>query len=221
MNSTMNNQIVLDKDTLIVRNKVLRQTYQLLSATLLFSSLCAYAGMVMNIGRINPWIYFGVFIGLVLAIQAKRNSGMGVVLLFALTGFMGFALSSTMNMLVVSMNAGGVVVKALLGTAIIFAGLSAYVLKTGTNFKFLGGYLFCALIVGILASLGMALFGMTGGQVAISALFLLVFSGYVLYDTSAIIHGDQDNYILATLDLFLDIYNIFLYLLQLILASRD
>ena len=217
----MNNQIVLDKDTLIVRNKVLRQTYQLLSATLLFSSLCAYAGMVMNIGRINPWIYFGVFIGLVLAIQAKRNSGMGVVLLFALTGFMGFALSSTMNMLVVSMNAGGVVVKALLGTAIIFAGLSAYVLKTGTNFKFLGGYLFCALIVGILASLGMALFGMTGGQVAISALFLLVFSGYVLYDTSAIIHGDQDNYILATLDLFLDIYNIFLYLLQLILASRD
>ena len=220
MNSTMNNQIVLDKDTLIVRNKVLRQTYQLLSATLLFSSLCAYAGMVMNIGRINPWIYFGVFIGLVLAIQAKRNSGMGVVLLFALTGFMGFALSSTMNMLVVSMNAGGVVVKALLGTAIIFAGLSAYVLKTGTNFKFLGGYLFCALIVGILASLGMALFGMTGGQVAISALFLLVFSGYVLYDTSAIIHGDQDNYILATLDLFLDIYNIFVQLLN-IFASRD
>ncbi len=219
MNSTMNNQIVLDKDTLIVRNKVLRQTYQLLSATLLFSSLCAYAGMVMNIGRINPWIHLIVFMALIFGIQAKRNSGMGVVLLFALTGFMGFALSSTMNMLV-SMNAGGVVVKALLGTAIIFAGLSAYVLKTGTNFKFLGGYLFCALIVGILASLGMALFGMTGGQVAMSAFFLLVFSGYVLYDTSAIIHGDQDNYILATLDLFLDIYNIFVQLLN-IFASRD
>ena len=219
MNSTMNNQIVLDKDTLIVRNKVLRQTYQLLSATLLFSSLCAYAGMVMNIGRINPWIHLIVFMALIFGIQAKRNSGMGVVLLFALTGFMGFALSSTMNMLV-SMNAGGVVVKALLGTAIIFAGLSAYVLKTCTNFKFLGVYLFCALIVGILASLGMALFGMTGGQVAMSAFFLLVFSGYVLYDTSAIIHGDQDNYILATLDLFLDIYNIFVQLLN-IFASRD
>ena len=215
-----NFDVTLDRETLLQRHKVLRQTYQLLSANLLFSALCAYVGMLMNLGPIHPLLHLIVFFGLAMGVNATRNSAMGVVLLFALTGFLGLALSNILGFLV-SANAGDAVVKALIGTAIIFASLSFYVLKTGTNFKFLGGWLFCAGIIGVLALLASVFFSMGTLYVVTCAFMLLVFSGYVLYDTSAIIHGDMDNYIIATMSLFLDIYNIFLYLLQLILASRD
>ncbi|WP_225757114.1 Bax inhibitor-1 family protein [Cardiobacterium sp. Marseille-Q4385] len=207
----------ISQDGILARNKVLRQTYILLGMNVLFSALCAYAGMLMNIGRINPLIAIVALVGLSIAIRANRTNGLGIVLLFALTGFLGLYIANVLN-LFVAYGMGSVVVKALVGTGIIFFGLSAYVLFTGTNFTFLGAFLFTGLLVAFLAGLGAMFFNMTALSVAVSAAFLVIFSGFVLYDTSRIIEGEETNYISATLELFLDIFNIFVSLLNILSA---
>lgn len=207
----------ISQDGILARNKVLRQTYILLGMNVLFSALCAYAGMLMNIGRINPLIAIVALVGLSIAIRANRTNGLGIVLLFALTGFLGLYIANVLN-LFVAYGMGSVVVKALVGTGIIFFGLSAYVLFTGTNFTFLGAFLFTGLLVAFLAGLGAMFFNMTALSVAVSAAFLVIFSGFVLYDTSRIIEGEETNYISATLDLFMDIFNIFVSLLNILSA---
>jgi len=207
----------ISQDGILARNKVLRQTYILLGMNVLFSALCAYAGMLMNIGRINPLIAIVALVGLSIAIRANRTNGLGIVLLFALTGFLGLYIANVLN-LFVAYGMGSVVVKALVGTGIIFFGLSAYVLFTGTNFTFLGAFLFTGLLVAFLAGLGAMFFNMTALSVAVSAAFLVIFSGYVLYDTSRIIEGEETNYISATLELFMDIFNIFVSLLNILSA---
>ena len=207
----------ISQDGILARNKVLRQTYILLGMNVLFSALCAYAGMLMNIGRINPLIAIVALVGLSIAIRANRTNGLGIVLLFALTGFLGLYIANVLN-LFVAYGMGSVVVKALVGTGIIFFGLSTYVLFTGTNFTFLGAFLFTGLLVAFLAGLGAMFFNMTALSVAVSAAFLVIFSGYVLYDTSRIIEGEETNYISATLDLFMDIFNIFVSLLNILSA---
>ena len=207
----------ISQDGILARNKVLRQTYILLGMNVLFSALCAYAGMLMNIGRISPLIAIVALVGLSIAIRANRTNGLGIVLLFALTGFLGLYVANVLN-LFVAYGMGSVVVKALVGTGIIFFALSAYVLFTGTNFTFLGAFLFTGLLVAFLAGLGAMFFHMTALSVAVSAAFLVIFSGYVLYDTSRIIEGEETNYISATLDLFMDIFNIFVSLLNILSA---
>ena len=207
----------ISQDGILARNKVLRQTYILLGMNVLFSALCAYAGMLMNIGHINPLIAIVALVGLSIAIRANRTNGLGIVLLFALTGFLGLYIANVLN-LFVAYGMGSVVVKALVGTGIIFFALSAYVLFTGTNFTFLGAFLFTGLLVAFLAGLGAMFFNMTALSVAVSAAFLVIFSGFVLYDTSRIIEGEETNYISATLDLFMDIFNIFIHLLNLLSA---
>ncbi|UJF25368.1 Bax inhibitor-1/YccA family protein [Suttonella sp. R2A3] len=217
MMNTMNNQTVqtASGDSIIARNKVLRQTYILLGANVLFSAVCAFVGMQMGIGQIPWFVAMIALIGLSMGISANRNSGLGIVLLFALTGFLGVYTSNILSMFF-SMGAGSVVVKALVGTGIIFFGLSAYVLTTGKNFTFLGGFLFVGVMVALLAGIGAMVFGMTALSLVVSGAFLLIFSGYVLYDTSNIVHGHETNYIVATLNLFMNIFNIFLSLLNLI-----
>lgn len=210
----------VSSEGILARNKVLRQTYILLAANVLFSAVCAYVGMAMNIGQIPWFVAIAALIGLSMAINAKRNSGVGIVLLFALTGFLGLYLSNILNLYVAS-GAGDVVVKALVGTAIIFSGLSAYVLMTGKNFTFLGGFLFVGVLVALLAGIGAMVFSMTALSLVVSGAFLLIFSGYVLYNTSNIIHGAETNYVIATLNLFMNIFNIFLSLLNLIGAFND
>lgn len=201
-------------DSILARNKVLRQTYILLGMNVLFSALCAYIGMRLNVQI--PWMLSLVALfGLSWGIQMNRNSGLGVILLFALTGFLGFYISYALNVYV-SLGMGSVVVKALIGSAIIFFGLSAYVLMSGKNFTFLGGFLFVGVLVAFLAGLGAMFFSMPALSVVVSAAFLLIFSGYVLYDTSNIIHGEETNYIVATLNLFMNIFNIFISLLNLL-----
>ena len=199
----------ISQDGILARNKVLRQTYILLGMNVLFSAVCAFVGMKLGIGRISPVLAIIAMLGLSWGITANRNNGLGIVLLFALTGFLGFYLSHAMNMYV-AYGMGSVVVKALVGTAVLFFGLSAYVLFTGTNFT--------GMMVVILALIGSFFFDMSGLSLAISAACLILFSGYVLYDTSNIIQGEETNYIMATLQLFLDIFNIFISLLNLLSA---
>lgn len=210
----------VSSEGILARNKVLRQTYTLLGMNVLFSAVCAYVGMMMNVGQIPWFVAMIALMGLSYAIQANRNSGLGIVLLFALTGFLGFYISNLLGMLFAT-GASAVVVKALIGTGIIFFGLSAYVLTTGKNFTFLGGFLFVGVLVALLAGIGAMLFSMPALSVVVSAAFLLIFSGYVLYDTSNIIHGAETNYITATLGLFMNIFNIFLSLIQLIGVFGD
>lgn len=186
----------------------------------LFSAVCAYIGMAMGIGQIPWFVAMIALIGLSMGINANRNSGVGIVLLFALTGFLGFYISNILS-LYFAAGAGSVVVKALVGTAIMFFGLSAYVLTTGKNFTFLGGFLFVGFMVALLAGIGAMIFGMTALSLVVSGAFLLIFAGYVLYDTSNIVHGYETNYIVATLGLFMNIFNIFLSLLNLIGAFSN
>ncbi|MBR1374780.1 MAG: Bax inhibitor-1/YccA family protein [Cardiobacteriaceae bacterium] len=204
----------------LARNKCLRQTYMLLAVNLLFSAICAFAGMALKVGPINPIIHLVAFIGLSLLVAKNANNGFGIVFLFAFTGFLGFALSNVLSMYI-AIGAGDVVVKALFGTAVLFGSLSVYAIVSGKNFSFLGGFLFCGMIVALLAAIANLFLHIPVLSVAISAAVLLIFSGYVLYDTSNIVNNGERNYIIATLQLFINIYNIFVSLLNILMALRD
>lgn len=210
----------VDTQSILARNKVLRQTYVLLGMNVLFSALCAYVGMLLNMPNIPWFVAMIALVGLSMGIAANRTSGLGIILLFALTGFLGLYLSNILNMYV-AYGQGATIVKALIGSAIIFFGLSAYVLISGKNFTFLGGFLFVGVMVALLAAIGAMIFSMSALSLVCSMAFLLIFSGYVLYDTSNIIHGVETNYVMATLQLFMDIFNIFVSLLSILGASRD
>lgn len=198
-------------------NKVLRNTYALLSATLLFSG--ATAGLSMMLHWPHPGLVITLigYFGLMYAASRFRNSALGLVFVFALTGFMGLTLGPIINMYVNSIpNGDQLVMTALAGTGLIFVGLSAYALTSRKDFSFLGGMLFAGILVAFLAGLGAVIFSIPALSLAVSAMFILLMSGLILYQTSAIIHGGETNYIMATITLYVAIYNLFLSLLQIL-----
>ena len=198
-------------------NKVLRNTYALLSVTLLFSGATAALSMM------NQWPHPGLIITLVgyfgfLFLAARfRNSALGIIFVFALTGFMGLTLGPIISFYLTALpNGGQIVMTAMGGTGIIFVGLSAYALTTRKDFSFLGGMLFAGILVAFLAGLGAVIFSIPALSMAVSAMFILLMSGLILYQTSQIIHGGETNYIMATVTLYVAIYNLFLSLLHLL-----
>lgn len=198
-------------------NKVLRNTYALLSITLLFSAITATLSMV------NQWPHPGLIItlvgyfGLLFLARRFRNSALGIVFVFALTGFMGLTLGPIISFYLTALpNGGQIVMTAMGGTGIIFLGLSAYALTTRKDFSFLGGMLFAGILVAFLAGLGAIIFSIPTLSMAVSAMFILLMSGLILYQTSQIIHGGETNYIMATVTLYVAIYNLFLSLLHLL-----
>ncbi len=197
-------------------NKVLRNTYMLLSMTLLFSAAMAAVAMALNIPALHPLLVFGGAIGLLLLTNACRNSTAGLGCVFLFTGFMGFTLGPMLNLyLYYFANGTQLILTALGGTGVIFLALSGYVLTSRKDFTFMGGFLFVGVLVLILASLAALFLPIPGLQLALSCMAILIFSGLILYDTSRIIHGGETNYIMATVALYLDIYNIFVNLLHL------
>lgn len=196
-------------------NKVLRNTYALLALTLLFSTLTAGISMAMNLPHPGLLITLGGYFGLLFLTQYLRNSAWGLVSIFALTGFMGFTLGPIVNAYLSMANGGQIVTNALGGTAITFLGLSGYALTTRKDFSFLGGFLFVGILVAFLAGLASVFFNMPGLSLAVSAMFVLLMSGLILYQTSSIIHGGETNYIMATVTLYVSIYNLFTSLLHL------
>ena len=171
-------------------NKVLRNTYALLSITLLFSAITATLSMV------NQWPHPGLIItlvgyfGLLFLARRFRNSALGIVFVFALTGFMGLTLGPIISFYLTALpNGGQIVMTAMGGTGIIFLGLSAYALTTRKDFSFLGGMLFAGILVAFLAGLGAIIFSIPALSMAVSAMFILLMSGLILYQTSQIIHG--------------------------------
>ena len=196
-------------------NKVVRNTYMLLSATLAFSALVAGASIALNLPHPGLIITLIGYFGLLFLTNKFRNSGLGVLCVFALTGFMGLTLGPIVSKYLALPNGHAIVMQAMGGTAAIFLGLSAYALTTRKDFSFMGGFLMVGILVAFLAGLGAVFFEMPGLSLAVSAMFVLLMSGLILYETSNIIHGGETNYIMATVTLYVSIYNLFISLLQI------
>ncbi|GJM05576.1 MAG: BAX inhibitor protein [marine bacterium B5-7] len=204
-------------ESILATNKVLKNTYLLLSMTLIFSAAMAGLSIYMNFPPMHWIIQLGGMFGLLMLTNVFKNSALGLLCVFAFTGFMGLTAGPTINAyLSFFSNGAELVMTAAGGTGVIFLGLSGYALTTRKDFSFMGGFLFIGLIVIVLASLANLFFQVAAIQLALSAMSILLFSGYILYDTSKIIHGGETNYVMATVTLFLDIYLIFMNLLQLL-----
>ena len=194
----------------------------LLSMTLAFSALAAGVSMALNLPYPGPIVTLVGYFGLLFLTTKFRDSGLGLLFVFGLTGFMGYTLGPILNAYLALPNGSQVVMMAMGGTAAIFLGLSAYVMTTRKDFSFMGGFLMVGILVAFLAGLGAVFFEMPGLSLAVSAMFVLLMSGLILYETSNIIHGGETNYIMATVTLFVAIFNLFTSLLHLLgFASND
>lgn len=209
--------IIRTEPSVLVTNRVLKNTYLLLSMTLVFSALMAGVAMKVNMPPINPLITLAGYFGLLFATSALKNSSWGLLMVFLLTGFMGLTLGPVVTLyLTVFSNGEQIVMTALGGTGAVFLGLTAYAVTSKKDFSFMGGFLFAGIMVGFLAGLAAYFFSMPGLSLVVSAMFVLLMSGLILYETSNIIHGGETNYIMATVTLYVSIYNLFLSLLHLL-----
>ena len=214
------------EQSVLSTNKMIRNTYMLLGMTLVFSAVTAGISMAMN----PPFI---VYIGSILVsfimlfvLNKKQNSAAALPLVFLFTGLMGFGLGPLLNHYLGLANGGQIVMTALGMTALTFLGLSAYVMTSKKDFSFMGGFLSAGLIVGLIAMVALFVLPMFGVEVgamsmAFSAFIVLLMAGFILYDTSNIVNGHYTNYIMATVSLYLNIYNLFVHLLALAGFSMD
>ncbi len=208
-------------------SKVLRNTYALLAMTMMFSAVTAGISMAIGIGHgMSLMMSIGALLLVWLVLPRTANSSAGILVVFAFTGLLGASLGPILNHYLAMANGGSVVMQALGGTALVFFSLSAYVLTTRKDFSFMGGFLFTGLMVAIIAMVGMMIAGffgvqIAGFQLAMSALIVLLMSGFILYDTSRIINGGETNYIMATTSLYLNIYNLFVSLLHILGVMND
>jgi modulator of FtsH protease len=167
----------------------------------------------------NPWLTLGGYFVLLLITNATRNSAWGIVSVFALTGFMGYTVGPIINLYMTTFSNGAELVAYALGaTGVIFLGLSGYALTTRKDFSFMGGFLMAGILVAFIAGIAAFVFAWPGVQLAVSSMFVLLMAGLILYETSNIIHGGETNYIMATVTLYVALYNLFLSLLQLLAA---
>lgn len=199
----------------LATNKVLRNTYLLLSMTLLWSGLTAAFAVVTNapfLGLLTLAIYFG----LLFATSALRNSVWGVVMVFALTGFLGYTLGPILSVYLSMPGGSEIVMLALGGTGVIFLALSGYVLVTGKDMSFMAGFLMVGILVAFLASLAAFLFSIPALALGVSAMFIILMSMLIMYQTSEIIHGGETNYIMATVTLYVALFNLFQSLLMIL-----
>lgn len=203
--------------TALATNSVLRNTYMLLSLTLLFSA--AVAGVAMAINAPHPGLIITLvgYFGLLYAVEKTKESAMGLVSVFALTGFMGYTIGPILNLYLNAFSNGSeIVMLAMGGTGTIFVGLSAYALASGRRFNQWAGMLFMGILVAFVMGIIAVVFSIPALSLAVSALFVLLMSGLIVYQTGEIVHGGETNYISATVTLFVTIYNLFLSLLQLL-----
>lgn len=203
-------------DSVLATNRVIRNTYTLLSMTLLFAAAAAGLSMALKLPHPGILITLVGYFGLLFAITKFRDSGLGVGLVFALTGFMGYTLGPIISHYLSLPNGGQTVMMAMGGTAAIFLGLSGYALTTRKDFSFMGGFLMVGILLAFLAGLAAIFFEIPALSLTVSATFVLLMSGLILYETSNIIHGGETNYVMATVSLFVSIFNLFTSLLQLL-----
>ena len=203
-------------------NRVLRNTYMLLSMTLFFSAIVTAVSVALKLPHPGIVITLVGFFGLLYATSKLQDSAWGLLAVFALTGFMGYTLGPIVSKYLAMPNGSQIVMMAMGGTATIFVGLSAYALTTRKDFSFMGGFLLAGIIVAFLAGLGAIFFQVPALSLTVSAAFVLLMGGLILFETSRIVHGGETNYISATVGLYVSIYNLFSSLLALIgFGSND
>ncbi|GAB5380632.1 MAG: Bax inhibitor-1/YccA family protein [Aliiglaciecola sp.] len=196
-------------------NKVLRNTYMLLAMTLAFSAVCAGLTMAMEIGHGAAMVMSLTALVMIFFLNKVANSSMGILFVFAFTGLLGGSLGPMLNHYMAA-GAGSLVFQALGTTALVFFGLSAYVLTTKKDFSFMGGFLLVGLIVAVVASIANIFMGIPALSLAVSAAIVFIMSGFILFDTSRIVNGGETNYIRATVSMYLNIYNLFTSILHLL-----
>ena len=212
------------QDLSLQQNKVLRNTYMLLALSMVPTVIGALLGVQMGFSFFagSPMISFMVFLGVAFAfmwgIERTKNSGMGVVLLLGFTFFMGLMLSRILQVALGFSNGGTLIATAAGGTGAIFFTLATVATVTRKDFSFLGKFLFIGVIVVLLAAVANIFFQIPALSLTISAVAVMIFSAYILYDISRIVNGGEDNYISATLAVYLDVYNVFVSLLHLLMA---
>jgi modulator of FtsH protease len=203
-------------------NKVLKNTYLLLAATLGFSALTAMLSMAL---AMPPWVYMAsVIVSMLLGMfvlprTAQSASGVGVI--FLVTGLLGFGLGAILSMYMALPNGPGIIATAFGGTALIFLGLSGYALTSKSDFSFMGGFLFAGMMVVVIAMVANLFLNMPALALAVSGAIILLMSGFILFDTSRIKNGYETNYIMATYGIYLSIFNIFISLLQILGIMGD
>ena len=196
-------------------NKVLRNTYMLLAMTLAFSAVCAGIAMAVGISPMMSLVMtIGAFVTL-FVVQKKADSASGIYWVFAFTGLMGASLGYTLNFYL-GVAGPGLIMEALGATALVFFALSGYALNTKKDFSIMGGFLVVGLVVVFVAAIANIFFAVPAVRLAISAAIVFIMSGFILFDTSRIIHGGETNYIRATVSLYLNIYNLFTSILHLL-----
>lgn len=207
----------MTRQSVLETNKVLKNTYLLLSLTLAFSALVSY--MTVAAGVPGPGFIMTIvgMIGLSALTQALRNSPMGLLAVFAFTGFMGYVLGPIISMYLHAYTNGAQIVYTSLGaTGITFFTLSAYVMTTGKNFDFLGGILCAGMTIAFLMILLGFFFNIGVFHLFLNGVIALLAAGSILYQTSAIINGGERNYIMATISLYCSLFNLFISLLRLL-----
>jgi len=218
------NQTTQTKEFTIVRNKVLRNTFWMLGLTMIPTVIGAIIGMSTNFTFLaqspimGPLVMLAVMLGLMFAVSATRNSIWGIVLLFGFTFVAGWWLGPMLQYALQFNNGAQLVGIAAGGTGVIFFTLAGIASVTRKDFGFMGNFLFVGLVLLILASIANLFFAMPAASLTISAVAVLLFSGFILYDVSRIVNGGETNYVMATLGIFLSIYNLFISLLHLLLA---
>ena len=205
--------------SILATNKLIRNTYVLLSMTLVFSAVTAAMSMAMSVSPgVSMMTTLGA-LGLIwLVLPRTENSGAGIAVVFAIAGLLGFGLGPMLSYYLAMPNGPQTVATALGGTGLIFLGLSGYALTTRKDFSFMGGFLFMGLIVVLVAMIANIFLEIPALSLALSAIIVLLMSGLILFDTSRIVNGGETNYLRATVALYLDIYNLFIHLLSLLTA---
>jgi len=210
------------RESALATNKVLRNTYLLLAATLAFSASIAGVAMAYDLPYPGVMLTLLVYFGLLYGVHKTADRAMGLVFVFALTGFLGYTLGPIISLYLKAIpNGHSVVMNAFGITAVTFVGLSAYVVKTGRRFTFMGGFLVVGILTAFLLGLGAIFFHMPALSLAVSGMFVLLMAGMILFQTGEIVNGGETNYILATVTLYVTIFNLFTSLLHLLGAARD
>lgn len=209
-------EAVAGRESILAVNKVLRNTYSLLALTLAFSAFTAL--LSTNAPPVNIFVFLVGAYGLLFLTHATANSAWGLLSVFAFTGFMGYTIGPIIGFYLSTAGGTDIVVKALGGTAFIFFGLSGWALTSRRDFSFLRSFIFAGFLVLVAAIVISLIWPMPALQLAMSAGFMLFSSAVILYQTSEIIHGGERNYILATITLYVSIYNLFMSLLSLLSA---
>ena len=205
-------------------NKVLKNTYALLSVTLFFSALMAFASMAMELPHGIGLVSMIAAMGLIwFALPRTANSSKGLWVVFGITGLLGLGIGPMLNAYLMMANGSQIIMTAFGGTGVIFLGLSGYALTSRKDFSFLTGFLVVGMGIAVVAMIANIFLDMPALSLAISSAVILIMSGFILHDTSAIIRGEQTNYIVATVGMYLSIFNIFIHLLNILgsLANND